>query len=80
VLIEAPLERIEADVKLMQEIMGRASRIVLNSTADGDHELRTDANIVRYPDRYTDKRGTKMWEEVTSKLAVYLMRLEQEVT
>ena len=76
VLIEAPIERIEADVKVMQEIMRRASRIVLNSTATGDHELRTDANIIRYPDRYTDKRGAKMWEEVTKKLAAYLKRLE----
>ena len=74
VLIESPIERIEADVKLMQEIMRRASRIVLNSTADGDHELRTDAKIVRYPDRYTDKRGADMWAEVMNKLAAYLKR------
>jgi hypothetical protein len=50
VLIEAPIERIEADVALMQEIMRRASRVVL-----GAHELRTDAKIIRYPDRYTDR-------------------------
>ena len=74
VLIESPIERIEEDVKLMQEIMRRASRIVLNSTADGDHELRTDAKIVRYPDRYTDKRGTDMWAEVMNKLAAYLKK------
>ena len=43
-LIEAPLERIEADVALMQELMRRASRVVL-----GAHELRTDAKIIRYP-------------------------------
>jgi DNA polymerase-1 len=79
VLIEAPIERIEADVKLMQEIMRRASRIVLNNTASGDRELRTDANIIRYPDRNTDKRGTDMWNEVMDKLAVYLKRREQEV-
>ena len=30
VLIEAPIERIDADVALMQEIMRRASRVVLN--------------------------------------------------
>jgi hypothetical protein len=52
---------------------------VLNSTADGDHELRTDASIVRYPDRYTDKRGTDMWNEVTDKLATYLRRRKREV-
>src|SRR6185369_16544297 len=56
VLIEAPIERIGADVALMQEIMRRASRIVLNDSASGTHEIRTDAKIVRYPDRYSDKR------------------------
>ena len=35
VLIEAPIERIEADVALMQEIMRRASRIVLNANPRG---------------------------------------------
>ena len=64
VLIEAPIERIEADVALMQEIMRRASRIVLNATADGTHELRTDAKIIRYPERYTDKRGDAIWDHV----------------
>ena len=69
VLIEAPVEDIEADVALMREIMRRASRIVLNAEATGTHELRTDYTIVRYPDRYSDKRGIKMWTEVISLLA-----------
>ena len=60
VLIEAPIERIEADVALMREIMRRASRIVLNADADGTHELRTDDTIIRYPDRYSDKRGAEI--------------------
>ena len=30
--------------------------------------LRTDAEIVRYPDRYMDKRGVKMWGTVTGIL------------
>ena len=64
VLIEAPIERIEADVALMREIMRRASRIVLNVSADGPHELRTDVKIVRYPERYSDPRGAEIWTEV----------------
>src|SRR5262249_21724064 len=68
VLIEAPIEKIEADVALMREIMRRASRIVLNADANGSHELRTDAAIIRYPDRYSDKRGAKIWTEVTELL------------
>ena len=69
VLIEAPIERIEADVALMREIMRRASRVVLNAAADGPHELRTDVNIVRHPDRYSDPRGVEVWEKVLGLLA-----------
>jgi DNA polymerase I len=71
VLIEAPIEKIETDVALMREIMRRASRIVLNADAAGCHELRTDAKIIRYPDRYSDKRGDKIWLEVMELLAKY---------
>jgi DNA polymerase I len=66
VLIEAPLERIEADVALMQELMRRASRVVL-----GGHELRTDAKIIRHPERYTDRRGDAVWANVLGLLAEY---------
>jgi len=69
VLIEAPIEKIEADVALMQECMRRASRIVLNADAAGTHELRTDAKIIHYPDRYSDKRGEAIWERVLQLLA-----------
>jgi DNA polymerase-1 len=69
VLIEAPINRIEADVALMREIMRRASRIVLNADATGPHELRTDAKIIRYPDRYTDPRGDAIWNQVLGLLA-----------
>jgi len=69
-VIEAPIERIDSDVPLMREIMRRASRVVLNADPAGTHELRTDVVIVRYPDRYVDKRGTKIWREVMDQLAV----------
>jgi hypothetical protein len=74
VLIEAPIDRIDADVAHLQELMRRASRIVLNPTADGTLELRTDAKIVRYPDRYTDPRGDKIWEQVLALLAEHRSR------
>jgi hypothetical protein len=45
--------------------------MVLNPTADGTLELRTDAKIVRYPDRYSDKRGEQMWARVLELLAEY---------
>jgi hypothetical protein len=61
VLICAPLNRLDADTAGMRAAMAEASRIIL----DG-FELGTDVSTVRYPDRYSDKRGTKMWNEVTS--------------
>jgi DNA polymerase I len=70
-LIEAPIERIEADVALLQELMRRASRVVLNPCADGTLELRTDAKIIRYPERYTDRRGDAIWADVLGLLAEY---------
>jgi hypothetical protein len=79
VLIEAPLARIEADVVLMQEIMRRASRVVLNSDASGTHELRTDAKIIRYPDRYSDKRGEDIWAYVLKHLADYQQAANERI-
>ena len=61
VLICAPLDRLDADIAGMRSAMAEASRIVLNG-----FELGTDVAIVRYPDRYSDKRGLRMWNEVTS--------------
>jgi DNA polymerase-1 len=71
VVIEAPIDQIERDVALMQEIMRRASRIVLNADRNGSFELRTDAVIVKYPERYRDKRGQQMWTNVLNLLAQY---------
>jgi DNA polymerase I len=80
IVIEAPVERIDADVALLQEIMRRASRAVLAPPGGAAFiELRTDAKIVRYPDRYTDPRGDDIWRRVLKLLAEYrLPRLRQE--
>jgi DNA polymerase-1 len=59
VLICAPLDRLEADVARMQEAMCEASRIVL----DG-FELGTDADVIKYPNRFSDERGAVMWARV----------------
>jgi hypothetical protein len=66
-VIESSIEKIKEDVFITRECMRRASRIVLNS----EHELRTDATIVKYPDRFSDKRGTQMWNEVIRLLEQY---------
>jgi DNA polymerase I len=59
ILICAPLERIEADVAAAQAAMGEAARTVL-----GGFDLRSDANIIRYPSRCMDPRGVVMWDRV----------------
>lgn len=59
VLICATLDRLDVDVARMRDAMGEASRMVL----DG-FELGTDADIIRYPDRYADPRGAVMWKRV----------------
>jgi hypothetical protein len=63
-LICAPIERIEEDVAVMRAAMNEASRVVL----DG-FELRIDAHIVKYPDRYMDDRGRIMWARVLELIA-----------
>jgi DNA polymerase-1 len=63
VLICAPLERLEADVATTRAAMAEASRIVL-----AGFELRSDVSITAWPDRYTDPRGTVMWDRVTKLL------------
>jgi len=56
ILMEAPLETLDRDVARLREIMTEAGRIVLDS-----FPVRTDAEVVRYPDRYMDARGVAMW-------------------
>jgi DNA polymerase-1 len=57
VLIEAREEEIETAVEATRRCMAEASRAVL-----GGFEVQTDAKIIRYPDRYSDRRGKRMWE------------------
>jgi DNA polymerase I len=58
VLICAPLARLAQDVAATQAAFAEASRIVLSG-----FELRSEAKLVRWPDRYSDARGRRMWQE-----------------
>jgi hypothetical protein len=60
VLICAPLDRLDEDVARMRAAMAEASRAVL-----AGFELGTDVQVIRYPQRYMDKRGLIMWNRVT---------------
>lgn len=62
-LIEAPASKIDDAVRLAQAAMADASAIVL-----GGFRLRSDAKVVRHPERYQDERGRHMWEKVMGVL------------
>lgn len=61
VLVEAPISEIDKVVIKTQSLMKEASSTVL-----AGFELGSDAKVIRYPDRYMDKRGTVMWNKVMS--------------
>jgi DNA polymerase I len=70
-LIEDTIERMEGSVAEMQEIMRKASRDLF-----GGYELRADCkpnDIVRYPDRFVDKReredGMRHWNWLMTLIA-----------
>jgi DNA polymerase-1 len=62
-LIAAPLDRLDEDVSKMREIMSKARRAVT-----GGLDIRTDAEVVKFPGRYMDERGKAMWEKVVGLL------------
>jgi hypothetical protein len=64
ILIEASIEEIDHAVQLTQGAMERASELVLGK----GKKTRTDAQIVRFPDRYADKGGIVMWQKVMAQL------------
>ncbi len=73
-LVEGPTGAIEDVVSATQAAMREASELVLPG-----FPLRTDAKVVRYPERYVDERGRRMWEMVLPLLDE-LDRTEGEVS
>jgi DNA polymerase I-like protein with 3'-5' exonuclease and polymerase domains len=63
ILIEAPLDELEAAVEKAKAAMSDASAVVL-----GGFRLSADAKPIRSPERYTDKRGAVMWNRVWSSI------------
>jgi len=64
ILIEAPLDELDEIVRATQVLMAKASEIVLDGFS-----LRSEAKVIRYPDRYMDERGRAMWETVMGILS-----------
>lgn len=63
-LIEAPLKELDEAVATTQSALAEASMVVL-----GGFPLRSDAEIFRYPETYSDSRGASMWRLVHDVLA-----------
>jgi DNA polymerase I len=63
-LIEAPVAEIAQAVSMTKQAMVKASRAVLDGFT-----LRTDANVIRHPERYRDKRGAAFWGLLLDGLA-----------
>jgi hypothetical protein len=73
-LITAPIEEIGTAVAVTRDVMAEASCVVL----DG-FDLRTDAKVTRYPEHFTDARGTRMWNVVTQLIEEAEARAAREV-
>jgi hypothetical protein len=58
-LVEGPLGDIEDVVRETQRAMKEASELVLPR-----FPLRADVRVIRWPDRYSDPRGEKMWATI----------------
>ena len=58
-MFESPLPQLDDAIQTAQAAMAEASELVL----DG-FRVDTDAKVVRYPDRYMDERGERMWNTV----------------
>jgi hypothetical protein len=64
-LVEGDVADIDSIVNRTQDAMREAAMIVLNG-----FELRTDAKIVRHPDRFVDARGREFFQRVINLLAI----------
>jgi hypothetical protein len=62
-LVEGPADAIEGVVTETQRAMREASEAVL-----GGFPLRSDAAIIRWPERYMDPRGRAFWDRVMGLL------------
>jgi hypothetical protein len=63
-VVLAPANEIQHAVAQTQAAMRRASEIVLAGFA-----LRTDVQVIHYPERFREKRGVLMWRWITETLS-----------
>jgi hypothetical protein len=56
-LVECADSKIESTVQRTEELMQEASKVVL-----GGKVIRTDAKVIRYPERCHEPRGKALWD------------------
>jgi hypothetical protein len=64
-LVESKFDDIEHVVSQTRAAMQRASELVL-----AGFPLRTEVQIIKYPDRFREERGSTMWEWMIEALPV----------
>ena len=57
-LIAASRQRLEQEVEAMRDTMTKAGQLVCGVP------VRTEAKLIRYPNRYMEERGIAMWNRV----------------
>jgi DNA polymerase I-like protein with 3'-5' exonuclease and polymerase domains len=60
ILIECEEEEAEETIEKAQKIMSDASEIVLGP----GNRIKTEADIIKYPGRYSDPRGVETWGKI----------------
>jgi hypothetical protein len=66
VLVEADDSGIDGAVEGARKAMDRASELVLHG-----FRLRTDFEVIHWPERYRDDRGAAFFDELMSRLQEY---------
>jgi len=64
-LVEADIGDIERVITATRKAMEQASQLVLGH----GRTVRTDVDVVCYPDRFSDEAGVEMWESVMARLS-----------
>ena len=71
VMIECDEKVADKEIEIAKKLMCDASEIVLGA----GNRLKTDAGLVRYPDRYIDDKGAETWNLIMR----ILTEVKQEV-
>jgi DNA polymerase I-like protein with 3'-5' exonuclease and polymerase domains len=59
ILIEAPIDELDDNISIAQNVMKQASKIVL-----GGFGLNTDVEDIKFPNRFTDRRGIETLDAI----------------